>query len=70
MPIMVILSNSLFIHSFIYIWLCWVFIAVHVLSLICSKQGLLFVAVHRLLIAVAFVVHLHSRASGIVAPGL
>ena len=36
----------------------------------CSKQGLLFVAVHRLLIAVAFVVHLHSRASGIVAPGL
>ena len=67
MPIMVILKNSLFIHLY---WLCWVFIAVRVLSLVCSKQGLLFVAMHRLLIAVSFVVAHGSRASGTVAPGL
>ena len=42
----VAISSSLF-------WLHWVFIAVHRLSLIVARGGLLFVALHRLLIKVA-----------------
>ena len=38
---------------FIYFWLCWVFVAARGLFYSCGEQGLLFVAVHRLLIAVA-----------------
>ena len=50
------LSTSFFFPIylfFIYFWLHWVFIAVHGAFSSCSEQGLLFVAVHGLLIAVA-----------------
>ena len=40
-------------------WLCWVFVAVRRLSLVGGEQGLLFVAVHGLLIAVASLVAEH-----------
>ena len=46
------------IYLFIYFWLRWVFIA-HGLSLVVAR-GLLFVAVHGLLIAVAFLVAEHG----------
>ena len=36
-----------------FFWLHWVFIAAHGLFSSCGKRGLLFVAVHGLLIAVA-----------------
>ena len=39
-----------------YFWLCWVFLAVHGLSLVAARWGLLFVAVHGLLIVVASLV--------------
>ena len=41
---------------FIYFWLRWVFVAVRGLFSSCGKRGLLFVAVHGLLIAVASLV--------------
>ena len=41
------------IYLFIYIWLCWVFVAVCGLFSRCAKWGLLFVVVRGLLIAVA-----------------
>ena len=45
---------------FIYFWLRWVFVAACRLSLVAeSGGGLLFVAVHRLLIAVASLVAEH-----------
>ena len=44
----------------IYFWLHWVFIAVRGLSLVVVSGGLLFVAVHRLLIAVASLVAEHG----------
>ena len=53
----------LFIIKFvlhIYFWLHWVFVAAHGLFSSCSEQGLLFVAVHRLLIAVASLVAEHG----------
>ena len=37
----------------VYFWLFWVFVAAHELSLVAASGGLLFVVVHRLLIAVA-----------------
>ena len=43
---------------FIYFWLCWVFVAVRSFSS-CGVRGLLFVAVHGLLIAVASLVAEH-----------
>ena len=43
-------------YLFIYFCLRWVFVAVHELFSSCGKWGLLFVAVHRLLIAVASLV--------------
>ena len=46
------------INLFIF-WLRWVFIAVRAFST-CGKQGLLFVAVHGLLIAVASLVAEHG----------
>ena len=53
-----------FIYLFIYFWLRWVFVAVRGLSLIvlssCGEWGLLFVAVHRLLIVVASFVVEHG----------
>ena len=42
-----------FFKLFIYFWLCWVFVAAHGVSLIVASKGLLFILVHRLLIAVA-----------------
>ena len=50
----------LFIYLFIYLfWLLWVFVATCGLFSSCGKQGLLFVAVCRLLIAVASLVAEH-----------
>ena len=50
----------IFKNSFLfYFWLRWVFIATHRLLSSCDEQGLLFVAVHRLLIAVASLVGEH-----------
>ena len=43
-----------------YVWLCWVFVAAHELFSSCGKWGLLFVAVRRLLIAVASLVAEHG----------
>ena len=48
-----------FIYVFIYLWLHWVFVAVWAFSS-CSKWGLLFVAVHGLLIVVASLVAEHG----------
>ena len=48
----------LFIYLFIYLWLSWVFSCARAFSS-CSKQGLLFIAVCWLLIAVASVVAEH-----------
>ena len=47
----------LFIYCF---WLCWVFVAVCGLFSGCGERGLLFIAVHRLLIAVASLVAEHG----------
>ena len=47
----------LFIFNF---WLRWVFLAARRLSLSCGERGLLFVVVHRLLIAVASLVVEHG----------
>ena len=55
-------------------WLCWVFVAVHGLSLVAESRGYSLVAVHRLLIAVTSVAAEHrlysARASVVGAPGL
>ena len=48
------------IYLFIYLLLCWVFVAVHRLSLVAASGGLLFVAVRGLLIAVASLVAEHG----------
>ena len=48
------------INLFIYFWLHWVFVAARGLSLVCSKRGLLFVAVCGLLIAVVSLVAEHE----------
>ena len=45
---------------FFFFWLCWVFIATRGLFSSCGEQGLLFVAVRRLLIAVASLVAEHG----------
>ena len=50
---------------FIYFWLCWVFIAVCGLFSSCGEQGLLFVVVCRLLIAVASLVEHRLQAHGL-----
>ena len=59
--------------NFIYFWLHWVFIAAWAFSS-CGEWGLLFVAVHGLLIAIACLVAEHrllgERASVVVARGL
>ena len=48
-----------FIYLLIYFWLPWVFVAVCGLFSSCSEQGLLFVAMRGLLIAVASLVAEH-----------
>ena len=52
---------DLFIYLFIYLWLRWVLVAAHGLSLVAasSERGLLFAAVCGLLIAVASLVVEH-----------
>ena len=54
-----VLFFNKFIYSFIYFWLCWVFIAVRGLFSSCSEPGLLFVAVRGLLTAVGSLVAEH-----------
>ena len=56
--------SYLFIYLFIYLWLCWVFVAVCGLFSSCGEWGLLFIAVHGLLIAVASLVAEHKSALG------
>ena len=46
-------------YLFIYLWLRWVFIAARAFSS-CVERGLLFVAVHELLISVASLVAEHG----------
>ena len=46
-------NSSLVYNTFFYFWLRWVFVAVHGLFSGCGEQGLLFVALHGLLTAVA-----------------
>ena len=48
-----------FFKNLLIFWLCWVFVAARGLLLSCGEQRLLFVAVHRLLIAVASLVAEH-----------
>ena len=48
------------IYLFFYFWLCWVFVAARGLFSGCGEWGLLFVVVHRLLIAVASLVAEHG----------
>ena len=50
----------LFIYLFIYFWLRWVFVAAHRLFSSCAERGLLFIAVHELLTAVASLVAEHG----------
>ena len=50
----------LFFNKSIYLWLCWVFVAACVLFSSCGEQGLLFVVVRGLLIAVASLVVEHG----------
>ena len=45
---------------FIYLWLHWIFVAVCGLSLVIASRGLLFIAVHWLLIVVASLVVEHG----------
>ena len=45
-----------FFYKFIYLWLHWVFVAAHGLTLVAESGGLLFIAVRGLLIAVASLV--------------
>ena len=47
-------------YLFIYFWLRWVFLAARGLFSSCGERGLLFVAVLRLLIAVASLVAEHG----------
>ena len=55
-----ILSHfHIFLILFIYLWQCWVFVAAHGLSPVVENGRLLFVAVFRLLIAVASLVGEH-----------
>ena len=58
---------SFFKKCFIYlfIWLCWVFIAVRGLSSSCGEWDLLFLAVCRLLILVASLVVEHGLCCGL-----
>ena len=52
-------SILFFIFYFLFFWLHWVFVAARGLSLVAVSWGLLFVAVHGLLIAVASLVVEH-----------
>ena len=45
---------------YLFMWLCWVFMPTHGLSLVMESGDYSLVAVHRLLIAVAFLVVEHG----------
>ena len=47
-------------YLFIYFWLLWVFVAACGLFSSCGERGLLFIAVHGLLVAVASLVAEHG----------
>ena len=49
-----------YIYSFIYSWLCWVFIAVRAFSLIAESRGYSLVAVRGLRVVVASLVADHG----------
>ena len=49
-----------FFKNLFYFWLRWVFVAAHGLFSSCGERGLLFIAVHGLLIAVASLVAEHG----------
>ena len=53
-------SFLFFFLILIYFWLCWVFIAVHGLSLVAMGGGYSLIAVHVLLIAVTSLVAEHG----------
>ena len=59
LTIYIYLYIYLFIYLFIYFWLHWVFVAVCRLFSSCGEQGLLFIAVHGLLTALASLVVEH-----------
>ena len=48
--------NLFYYYYYFYFWLCWVFVAARGLFSGCGERGLLFVVVHRPLIAVASLV--------------
>ena len=48
------------VHLFLFIFLCWLFLAVHSLSLVVARSGYSLVAVHRLLIVVDSLVADHG----------
>ena len=43
-------------YLFVYFWLCWVFVALHGLSLVTASRGYSLAVVHGLVIAVASLV--------------
>ena len=61
------LFYSLFVYF--YFWLCWVFVAACGLSLVAVRRDYSLVAVHELLIVVAFLVE-HMQALVVEVPGL
>ena len=54
------MSANFFFLIYFYFWLRWVFVAAHSLSLVVASRGLLFVAVHGLIIAVASLIVEHG----------
>ena len=56
---MVIHNFFKFIY-FIYLWLCWVFVAMHGLSLVAASRGYSLLRLHGLLLAVASLVAEHG----------
>ena len=56
----VCISLFFLIYFIYYFWLCWVFVAARGLFSSCGEWGLLLVAVHGLLIAVASLVAEHG----------
>ena len=48
-----------FYKSFVYFWLCWVFVAVHRLSLVAAIGGYSLVLVHGLLVVMALLAGKH-----------
>ena len=50
----------LFLYKFIYLWLCWVFVAEWAFSLVAESRGSSLVAVCRLLVALGSLVTEHD----------